>query len=187
MNRQRGTKHGYELFLLLHSPFYTLVWRPHSIYYMNHGYYSIFHKYTILVLSHQKLVLINPSPFRLRDYQWQTSSDLRLRLYTYGIHLLAVVYILHIPLWHLRSKGFTSLYFTNKPVVREISRYIPDHKAFDAEVLKLPDAKEDTITPYIATTNSISIVGSNFELLIYFYGLLKPTTSHKILQSIKCH
>ena len=147
------------------------MWHPHSIYHINHGYYSIFHKYTTLVLSHQKLALINPSPFRLRDNQWQTSSDFQLRSHTYGIHLLAMVYILHIPLWHLGSKGFTSLYFTNKPVVREISQYIPDHKAFDAEVLKLLDAKEDTITPYIATTNSISIVGSNFKLLIHFWWL----------------
>ena len=85
---------------------------------------------------------------------------------------------------------FTSVYFAYKPVVREISGYIyispttgiypdiPDHKAFDANAvqgievpcksLKLFDTKEDTTTLYIATTNSISIMGSNFKLLIYF-------------------
>ena len=70
------------------------------------------------------------------------------------------------------------------PNHEEISRYIPDHKAFDAKVvqgievpwisLKLFNAKEDTTAQYIATTNSISIMDSNFEHLIYFDGLLKP-------------
>ena len=63
----------------------------------------------------------------------------------------------NIPLWHLISKGFTSVYFTYMPVVgeiswylpdygeilsryipdhKEISRYIPDHKAFDAKAVR---------------------------------------------------
>ena len=42
------------------------------------------------------LPLINPSPFGLGVYQWQASSDLGLRSYICCIHLLAVVYILHI-------------------------------------------------------------------------------------------
>ena len=40
--------------------------------------------------------LINPSPFGLGVYQWQASSDLGLGSYICCIHLLAVVYILHI-------------------------------------------------------------------------------------------
>ena len=43
-----------KLFSLLHSHLCILVWHPHSIYHMNHGYYGVFHKYTTLVLSHQK-------------------------------------------------------------------------------------------------------------------------------------
>ena len=42
------------------------------------------------------LPLINPSPFGLGVYQWQTSSDFGLGSYICGIHLLAVVYILYI-------------------------------------------------------------------------------------------
>ena len=38
-----------------------------------------------------------------------------------------------MPLSHLRSKDFTSVYFAYKSVAREISRYIPGHKAFDFE------------------------------------------------------
>ena len=33
------------------SPMSYLVWRPHSIYHMNHGYYSVFHKINIRPLS----------------------------------------------------------------------------------------------------------------------------------------
>ena len=51
---QWGTKHSYKLFSLLHSHPYILVWRLHSIYHMNHSYYSVFHKYMTLVLSHRK-------------------------------------------------------------------------------------------------------------------------------------
>ena len=42
------------------------------------------------------LPLISPSPFELGVYQWQASLDLGLGSYICGIHLLAVVYILHI-------------------------------------------------------------------------------------------
>ena len=37
--------------------------------------------------------------------------------------------------------------------------------------LKLFDAKEDITALYIATTNSISIMGPNCEVLIYFWWL----------------
>ena len=63
---------------------------------MNHGYYSVFDKHTLLVLGHQKFALINPSPFGLRVYQWQTSSDLELRSYICRIHLVPMGYVLHI-------------------------------------------------------------------------------------------
>ena len=39
--------------------------------------------------------------------------------------------------------------------------------------------QKDTTALYIATKKSISIMGSNFEVLIYFYGLLKTVTTHK--------
>ena len=57
----------------------------------------------------------------------------------------------HITLSHLRSKEFTSIYFSYKPVVSEISWYIPDwtqgsdHKIFNAKAAF-----------YIASTNSVS-------------------------------
>ena len=44
-------------------------------------------------------------------------------------------------------------------VVRDISRYIPDHEVFDAKTAL-----------YIAYTNSLSIMGFNFEVLAYFEG-----------------
>ena len=91
MSWQRGIKHGYKLFLLLHSLPYTLVWCPHSIYPLNHGYYGVFHKYITLILDHWKFATETPSPTR-----GQTSSDLRLRSYIWRIHLLAMVYTLHI-------------------------------------------------------------------------------------------
>ena len=73
-----STKHSC-MFLLCNIVYTELVWR-HSIYYMNHGYYSILDKYTPLVLGHQKY-----------------ATDLGLGSYKCQIHLVAVVYILHIP------------------------------------------------------------------------------------------
>ena len=35
----------------------------------------------------------------------------------------------HLPLSHLRSKEFTSVYFTYKPVIRQIS-YLSDHRIY---------------------------------------------------------
>ena len=43
MSRQRGTKHNYKLFSLLHSLPDILVWLPHSIYHMNHSYNTTVH------------------------------------------------------------------------------------------------------------------------------------------------
>ena len=51
---------------------------------------------------------------------------------------------------------------------KDISRYIPDHKDFDAKT-----------AIYIACTNSLSIVGFNYEALAYFEGLLTPICSDK--------
>ena len=55
---------------------------------MNHSHYGIYNKYTTLVLGHRKLAIDKPLA--------QASSDLRLGSYICCIHLLAVVYILHI-------------------------------------------------------------------------------------------
>ena len=49
-----------------------------------------------------------------------------------------------------------------------ISRYIPDHKLFDAKA-----------TLYIAHTSSLLMMGLNYEVLASFEGLLKPITSDK--------
>ena len=96
MSRQRGTKHSYKLFSLLHSQPYILVWRPHIIYHMNNGYIGAFNKYTSLVLGHRIFVIHKPLACRLGVYQWQTSSDLWLGSYICQIHLPALIYILHI-------------------------------------------------------------------------------------------
>ena len=63
---------------------------------MNHGHYGMYNKYTTLVVGHRKLAINKPLALRARVYQWQASSDLGLRLYIFCIHLLAMVYILHI-------------------------------------------------------------------------------------------
>ena len=60
--------------------------------------YSVFDKCTPLVLSHWKFATDKPQARRLGVYQWQTSSDLGLGLYICRIHLVAMVYILNIPL-----------------------------------------------------------------------------------------
>ena len=54
-------------------------------------------------------------------------------------------------------------------------------KTFQAS-LKLIDATDETTAlsgGYIATTNSILIVGFNFEVLGYLEGLLKPLSSQE--------
>ena len=62
----------------------------------------------------------------------------------------------YLPLWHLRSKGSTSVYISYKPpLVRDIS----DHKLFDAKAAL-----------YIVHTNSPLIVGLNYEVLASFEG-----------------
>ena len=55
-------------------------------------------------------------------------------------------------------------------MVMDISRYIPDHEAFDAKAvqgIELPWKSlklfEDTTIIYIVTINSISIMGSNSD------------------------
>ena len=59
MSQQWSTKRNY-MFSLLHSHPYILVWRPHSIYHMNYGYYGVFHKYTTAVPSHHKFATDKP-------------------------------------------------------------------------------------------------------------------------------
>ena len=90
---RRGTvfiKCSYTVFYCEQSLHSTSMMPSHSIYHINYGYYSVFNKYTTLVLSYRKFA---PSPLGLRFYQWQSSSDLRLRSYIYQIHLLAMAYI----------------------------------------------------------------------------------------------
>ena len=52
---------------------------------MNQGYYSVFDKYTPFVLSHQRFAIDKPLALQALGlvYQWQTSSELRLRSYIY--------------------------------------------------------------------------------------------------------
>ena len=55
------------------------------------------------------------------------------------IYIYIYIYVCIKSLGHLRLKGFTSVYFTYKSVVREISRYIPDipdHKSFDTKAVQ---------------------------------------------------
>ena len=49
-------------------------------------------------------------------------------MYMYMYMYIYVYIYVYIPLWHLRSKGFTSVYFSYNPLVREISWYLPDHR-----------------------------------------------------------
>ena len=51
---------------------------------------------------------------------------------------------------------------------------MPDHKVFDAKTAL-----------YIAYTNSLSIMGFNYEILAYFEGLLMPICSDN--KKIKDH
>ena len=79
----------------------------------------------------------------------------------------------------------TSVYFSYKhayiciiPDRRDIYRYIPDHKIFYAKAAL-----------YIACTNSLSIMGFNYEVLAYFGGLLMLICSDKrnIIKTIGDH
>ena len=54
------------------------------------------------------------------------------------------------------------------PGNRDICRYIPDHKVFNAKAAL-----------YIAHTNSPLIMGLYYEILASFEDLLKPITSDK--------
>jgi len=56
----------------------------HGIYHMDHGKFDAFR------------IICNPHPRSLEVYRCLTSSDLRLGLYICRIHLVAMVYILHI-------------------------------------------------------------------------------------------
>ena len=92
MSQQRGTKHSYKLFSLLHNPSYILVWHPHNIYHMNHGYYGVFNKYTTLVLGHWKFATDKHLILRA---QGLSVANFGLGSYTCRIYLLDMVYILH--------------------------------------------------------------------------------------------
>ena len=60
---------------------------------------------------------------------------------------------------------YVSVYIPDR---RDVYRYIPDHKVFDAKTAL-----------YIACTNSLSMMGFNYEVLAYFEGLLMPICSNK--------
>ena len=55
--------------------------------------------------------------------------------------------------------------------------YLIYSKLFDAAGIR------KTSTLDIATTNSISIMGFNFEVLVYLEGLLKSIKSYKIIKA----
>ena len=76
-------------FLLCKIACAELVWCLHSIRHINHGYYSVFHKYTPLVLSHRKFATDKSLTLWTHVYQWQPSYALGLGSYICRIHLVA--------------------------------------------------------------------------------------------------
>ena len=94
-------------------------------------------------------------------------------MYIYHFHTLdqrdfyQCSYIICINLWLgiIMMSLNISWYIPNH---RDTSRYILDHQIFDGKA-----------AIYIASTNSLSIVGFNYEVLLLFEGLLKPITSDK--------
>ena len=85
---------------------------------MNHGHYGVYNKHTTLVLSHWKFAVDKPLALRARGLSMANSSDLGLGLYICCIHLIAVLYILHIHISPIKCRTY-NFHVVKKSAVTE--------------------------------------------------------------------